>query len=473
MIAWQGRAQQASNAQRPNIIFICTDDQAQWTMGCSGNSQAYTPNMDRLAREGIYFENAFATTPVCSPARTSILTGQYASEYKIYDFIPKPGHKLYDPNNDIGLKASAITFAEVLKREGYRTGLVGKWHQGHWAGKPDLEFHPTKYGFEYFMGLPDGGCDPENPELEKDGKLQRFKGYSSDVLTTDALEYIRANRTQPFLLCINYRAPHSPWLPVDPVDYAPYRNIEPAIPNPDYPDLDVDKVKKKMKEYLASVSEVDRNLGMILDELDKSGISNNTVVIFTSDHGYNMGHNGIEHKGNGIWITRTKHPATQNLAENSRPNLYDNSLRVPALIRWPAAIKPGSVSVRTISHLDWFPTFAEIAGAKIPADKIVRGKSIVPLWSRKVKKWNDDFYAEYSMIQYSKAYMRAYRTPKWKLVKDFLDPQRDELYNLEKDPGERHNLMGKADPEIKKITAELSNKILLNMKKTGDELYQP
>src|SRR5690606_10958766 len=123
-------SQETADVGKPNIIFIYTDDQADWTTGFSGNTQAYTPNIDRLARDGMYFKNAFVTTPVCSPARASLMTSQYASEYGILDFIPQPGHKLYNPDKPVGLDTSSITFAEVLQGERYTTGLIGKWHLG-------------------------------------------------------------------------------------------------------------------------------------------------------------------------------------------------------------------------------------------------------------------------------------------------------------------------------------------------------
>lgn len=465
----QGRAQH----QRPNIIFVYTDDQADWTTGVSGNKQSHTPNIDRLAHEGLYFKNAFVTTPVCSPARASLMTSQYASEYGILDFIPQPGHKLFDPDKPLGLDTASVTFAEVLQKAGYATGLIGKWHLGDWLETADKRFHPTNNGFDYFMGITGGGTSPDNPLLEKDGNVQRFQGLTVDILTGEALDFIDRNQENPFLLCLNYRSPHGAWLPVAPEDWAPYEQLDIEVPDPDYPDLDIPKVKKRMKEYLASVSGVDRSVGKLLAKLEAAGLDENTVIIFTSDHGYNMGHNGIEHKGNGIWITKTRHPATENLAANSRPNLYDNSLRVPALVRWPAKIQPGKVVTETISSLDWYPTIVALAGGELPRSQPIRGRDLQPfLLGKKVRKWDNDVYAEYSMINYSRAYMRAYRTPEWKLVKDFLDPSRDELYHLAVDPDEHHNLVGETGKEANKMKAVLTKKILRQMAELNDPLRQ-
>ena len=430
----------ANEKLRPNILFVYTDDQAAWTLGASGNPQAHTPNMDRLVREGAYLVNSFVTTPVCSPARASSMTSRYATEYAILDFIPHPGHVLYDPGKIVGLDGDSVTFPEVLQAAGYTTGLVGKWHLGDWTQTDSREFHPTSHGFDYFMGLTGGGTSPDNPILEKDGKEREFKGLTTNILTDHAIEFLHANADKPFLLCVHYRAPHSRWLPVADADWEPYADLDPVIPNPDYPDLNVKRVKQRMREYLASVSGVDRNLGRLLATLEKLELEQRTIVLFSSDHGYNMGHNGIEHKGNGIWITNTRPPATKNVASKYRPNLYDNSLKVPAIVKWPGVVKPGTVIEENTSSLDWYPTIVAMAGASLPQNHRIRGRDLGPLLKgEKVEGWDQDFYSEYSMINYCRAYMRCYRTPQWKLVRDFLNPERHELYDLVHDRAESTN----------------------------------
>ena len=310
-----------SQNKKPNIIFIYSDDQALWTLGFSGNFNAHTPNLDRLAHEGAFLKNSFVTTPVCSPARASLMTGQYASEYGILDFIPQPGHVLYDPKNPIGLNPESTTFAEVLQKNGYTTGLIGKWHLGDWTEKNDKKYHPTNHGFDYFMGLTGGGTSPVDAPLEKNGVVKKFKGLTTDILTDEAITFIEDNKSKPFLISLNYRAPHAEWLPVAPEDWAPYDSIDPILPNPNYPDLDKEKVKRKMREYLASVTGVDRNIGRVLNVLDSLRLSQNTIVIFSSDHGYNMGHNGIEHKGNGVWITKSLPEGTKNVPAKKEAQL--------------------------------------------------------------------------------------------------------------------------------------------------------
>lgn len=457
--------------EKPNIVFIYSDDQALWTLGASGNVNAHTPNLDRLADEGAYLKNSFVTTPVCSPARASILTSQYASEYGILDFIPQPGHVLYDPQNPIGLDPASTTFAEVLQESGYATGLIGKWHLGDWIETKDKKYHPTNHGFDYFMGLTGGGTTPIDPPLEKNGHVRNFKGLTTDILTDDAITFIEKNKSKPFLLCLNYRAPHAEWLPVAPEDWVPYDSLDPIIPNPDYPDLDTEKVKRKMREYLASATGVDRNVGRVLKVLDSLHLTQNTIVIFSSDHGYNMGHNGIEQKGNGVWITKSLPKGTKNVPAKRRPNLYDNSLKVPSIVKWPNLIVPGTIINETTTNLDWYPTILEMAGVEIPQNKITRGRSILPiLKGDKVVNWNNDFYSEYSMINYAKAYLRSYRTPDWKLIKDFNNPERDELYNISMDPQENINMIYDSRKEIKVIIEKLEHKIIEEMKTLNDPL---
>jgi len=474
----------AAAPSRPNIVFIVTDDQAPWAMGCAARDRghgevpaAVTPNMDRLAREGARLTHCFCATPVCSPARASLATGRYASEFGIQDFIPHPGHKLFDPDHQVALDPDeSVTFAEVLQSNGYHTGLVGKWHLGDWTEPGHERFHPTKHGFDYFMGLTSGGTSPADPTLEEEGVVRDFKGLTTDILADHALEFIEnaSSSPKPFLLCWHTRAPHGAWLPVAPEDWEPYESLDPAIP--EYPDLDVEDVKRDMREYLASVAGVDRNLGRVLDRLDTLKLSQRTIVIFTSDHGYNMGHNGIWHKGNGIWATRTKppgqvHRGTRVISPKYRPNMYDLSLKVPALVRWPGVVEPGTVIDDTVTHLDLFPTLLAMASAEAPQGVTIRGRDLTPLLKgHRPDDWDQDAYAEYSMINYVVATMRCYRTPRYKLICDFHNSGRDELYDLLADPAETTNLIRDPDPAIQAAVADLNAKILAKMQENGDPL---
>ena len=444
-------------AERPNIVFLFTDDQAPWALGAAGHPHAITPNMDRLVREGAYLRNAFTVTPVCSPSRASLMTSRYGTELGITEWI----HPRREP--ELGLDPKTVTWPEVLQKQGYATGLVGKWH----LGVPD-RFHPTKTGFDYFMGFRTGGNVPKNPTLEKDGKQQKFKGFLPDILTDHALEFVRKNKDGPFLLCLHYRAPHARWLPVPEDDWAPFKNLDPKLPHPDYPKLDVKRVKRVTREYLASVKSVDTSVGRILKALDDMKLTERTIIIFTSDHGYNMGHNGIWHKGNGHWILTDPPPAVANIPRGQRPNMYDTSIRVPAIVRWPGHIKPSTTIDETISNLDWYPTILAMTGAKPPAGETIRGRNFLPLLEGNKIAWENDFYAQYSTHHQTRTQMRMYRTGDWKLIRDFLNPGRDELYDLKNDPEERKNLIDVDSAEVKQVIAQLHAKLLAKMREIDD-----
>ncbi|QDU95317.1 sulfatase-like hydrolase/transferase [Lignipirellula cremea] len=448
---------------RPNILFLLADDQAPWALGAAGHRHAKTPSMDRLAREGAYLVNAFTTTPVCSPSRASLMTSRYGTELGITDWI-RPG-----PEDNLGLDPKTVTWPEVLQAAGYKTGLVGKWHLGD---KP--QFHPQKTGFDYFMGFLGGGNSPVNPKLEKDGETRKFEGLTPDILTDHAIEFIRTNKADPFLLCVHYRAPHARWLPVADADWEPFEELNPTIPNPDYPKLDVERVKKMTREYLASVASVDRNVGRILQTLDEEKLADKTVVIYTSDHGYNMGHNGIWHKGNGHWVLTEPPAAEPNIPKGQRPNMYDNSIRVPTLVRWPGVVKPGLVVESTVGNLDWYPTLVAIAGAQLPPGEKIRGRDIGSvLRGSPPADWENDSYAEYSTHHQSHTHMRMYRTAQWKLIRDFLNPDRDELYDLVDDPAEQKNLIHSDLPEVTQAISELDAKIRQKMDQIGDKTKRP
>lgn len=452
----------AERAAQPNILFIMTDDQAPWAIGVSGNEQAITPNLDVLFHSGAYLKNSYTVTPVCSPSRAALLTSHYGSELGITDWI----NAKVEPG--LGLNPGTPTWPQLLVKAGYKTGLIGKWHLGD-----DNSQYPTAFGYQTFMGFRGGGTSVKDPQLEKDGKLQDFKGLTVDILTNEAIAFVRANAKRPFALSLHYRSPHAPWLPVTDEDGAPYKTREIELPQPDYPQLDVAKTTRMMREYLSSVRGVDRNVGRLLEALDELKLTDNTIVIFTSDHGYNMGHNGIWHKGNGHWALVASPAGTKNVPTGQRPNMYDNSLRVPTAVRWPGVIEPGTIVTKTVTNLDWFPTLLAMAGVELPDNLGLRGRNLMPvLQGTPPDDWNNDLYAEYSTHHQSRTHMRAYRTDRWKLVRDYLNPERDELYDLEADPAETTNLIASDKPEVKAAIADLQTKLTASMKATGDKLLE-
>ncbi len=340
--AQAGHAQTAND--RPNLIAIVTDDQGRWGMGAYGNRQVHTPNMDRLAREGALFTNAFTVTPVCSPSRACYMSGLWPTQVGITDFLSPQ-----EQNEGLGLNAPI--WPQVLKEAGYRTAMIGKWHLG---AQP--QFHPTKKGFDHFMGFLGGGTTPMNALLEVKGKETRTEGPLPDVLVSDAIEFIKADRQQPFAVCLHFRAPHLPYGPVPEQDSAHYRGME--IDVPQLPGLDIASLKRTTAEYYASISSVDRNLGRLLATLDELKLADNTLIFFTSDHGYNEGRHYIKTKGNGQfgWPAASTGPR--------RPNMWDTSVRVPLLARWPKVIKPGTRIDHLVTNLDMYRTVLGALGVQ-------------------------------------------------------------------------------------------------------------
>jgi len=449
---------------KPNVIFILTDDQADWTLGVSGNEQSITPNMDRLAKEGVYLKNAYTVTPVCSPSRASLITSHYGHELGITDWINETGkNSLRGGEPTLGLDSTLTTWPELFQKAGYVTGLIGKWHLGYLD-----EFHPTVQGYNIFRGFRGGGTSTKDPLLEIDGKQVKCWGLTEDILGNLAIQFINENKEHPFCLSLHTRAPHTAYLPVSEEDMAPYKDKKLKIPNPDFLDLNVELVQKLMPEYLASVRSIDRNLGRVLAVLDSTGLAENTIVILTSDHGYNIGHHGVWHKGNARWVLNKPVQALPNIPENQRPNMFDTSIKVPALIRWPGKIKPGMEVFQTITNLDWFPTLLSLAGIRKPKDLKISGRDFSPFLFGKTVGWNNDFYAEYSTHHQSTTHMRMYRTADYKLIRDFLNPARDEFYDLKNDSLEMNNLINANSSEIQRKIKKLHKKIISRMKDIKD-----
>lgn len=442
-------------AQRPNILFIITDDQGAWTMGCSGNKDALTPNMDRLANEGVRLSNAFTVTPVCSPSRVATITGRYSSEFGILDWInPKA-----EPEK--GLDPAAVTWPKLLEQAGYRTGLVGKWHLG---SQP--KFHPTKFGYSHFAGFLEGGVATKDPILEFEGETKKRVGLTGDLLTEQALQFIQSasqDIEKPWCLSLHYRSPHAAYLPVDEEIWKQFEHKEVSVI--DYPDLDRELVTKHLREYHASIAEVDRNLGKILRLLDDRHLANQTLVIFTSDHGYNLGHHGLEFKGNAHWRLRHKvEPQWPDINVQRRPNMFDTSLRVPALLRLPSQIPGGKKVDFWTTNLDWFPTICEAVGITLEEQsEKLRGQSIWPIVSSETKNPKPtsprELFFEYSMRHGSTVDMRAVRTERWKFMRDRHNVGRRELYDLQSDPDELQDLSSSSNLEIVDVVAALDTKL--------------
>ena len=415
-----------AQSERFNLVYVMTDDQAPWTLGAYGNRESITPNMGRIAKEGALFRNAFTVTPVCSPSRVGFLTGLYGTQVGITDWIA--------PNEDaagLGLPATATTWPAVLQKNGYRTALLGKWHLG--STPP---FHPTKRGFDHFYGFLGGGNQPLDPTLEVNGKPEKLKGSLPDLLTDEALRFVEANKAKPFALVLHFRAPHTPYAPVLPEDSEPFAKLDPTIPA--FKGLDVAQTKRFYREYYASVHSVDRNLGRLLAQLDQLDLTRKTIVIFTSDHGYNIGQHGIHTKGNGYWMLGGGNGP-------KRPNMWDTSLRIPLLVRWPGVVKAGSEISEPVMNLDLLPSVLGMLRVALPQGLTQNGLDFSPLLrGEKTATWRDAVYGQYDLHNGGLAFMRMIRTNDWKLVRHHHQYQMDELYDLKNDPDEARNLYNNA-----------------------------
>jgi arylsulfatase A-like enzyme len=474
---------------RPNIVFIMCDDHAAPAISAYGGflaGVAKTPNIDRLAKEGMRFDNCFCTNSICTPSRAVILTGKYSH---------KNGVKTLDDDFD----GSQVTFPKLLQKAGYYTGVIGKWH---------LKTEPT--GFDYYNVLPGQG-DYFDPVLKEKGKAwqegeeggQIHKGYVTDVITDISLDFLKNRpKDKPFCLLYQHKAPHDMW-EYDEKHAHLYEGID--IPEPDnlfddysnrgeaikrttqkigmeetlflhdtqgdqFSDVaekleDLREKKKKeqsyqlfIKAFLRCVASIDDNVGRVLDYLDESDLAENTIVVYTSDQGFFLGEHGLFDKR----------------------FMYEESLRMPLVIRYPKGIKAGSVNDDIALNVDFAETFLDYAGISIP--KEMQGRSLRPLLEGKWREdWRDSMYYRYWMHlpHFRVAAHFGVRTKRYKLIYYYglpLDatgaspeptPPEWELFDLEKDPKEMNNIYD--NPAYAEIVKELKKELQKLRKELEDD----
>ncbi|NOU86004.1 sulfatase-like hydrolase/transferase [Paenibacillus sp. LMG 31460] len=407
--------------KRPNIVFILSDDQGAWAMGCAGNREVKTPNLDRLAASGVRFDNFFCTSPVCSPARASLLTGRIPSQHGVHDWIREGS---IGPNA-IEYLAGQPAYTEVLAENGYVCGLSGKWHLGD-------SVKPQK-GFTHWFVHQAGGSPYYNAPMIKDGQLYNEPAYVTDVITDDALQFLdwqaEDGERRPFYLSVHYTAPHSPWLngnhPQEFLDmYADCPGESCPLDTPRHPWLiknapGEDQPLESLRGYYASITAMDANIGRILDKLEELGLTDDTLVVFMGDNGFNFGHHGVFGKGNGTFPQ----------------NMYDTSVKVPAIFSHPARIPQGVVSDTMASGYDFMPTILEYAGVQDVALDGLPGHSFLPqlLGEPSAERENVVIYDEYGPV-------RMIRNKEWKYVHRYPYGSH-ELYHLANDPDEAMNLI--------------------------------
>jgi choline-sulfatase len=461
-----GKRNDYAEGNKPNVLFIVADDQGSWTLNSESSPNTYTPELDKLAAQGALMRNAFAVSAVCSPSRAALISSRYPSETGILDYIGE--------GSKVGMDTSLVIWPELFQNAGYKTVMVGKWHLGDVL----KAYFPEQRGFDRFSGFLKGGKQSRDPLVRMEGKDTVFNNqYTSDVLTDLAVNYIREFKEEPWLMCLHYWAPHAnttfpegykppyedrSWLPMKDEDLDHWRDIDLVLPDPDFPKLDSNRVRRMMREYYASVHSVDRNIGRIMKLLEDLNLEENTIIFFTSDHGYMMGHHGLWHKGNGRWITIDGKDPTGSYT-GDRPNMYDLSLRVPFIVRWPGHIDAGKKIEQTITFLDCYPTLLEMAGIEKPDDLVLRGNSFYPLLKGSNAELSDTIFAQYKTL-------RCIRTSDWKFVYHFSDTIKNEFYNLTNDPGEYNNVILASDKEIIQKKKEMMELLFLKMKEIDDSV---
>ena len=407
--------------RRPNVLFILSDDQGAWAMRCSGNAEIMTPSLDAIAASGIRCTDFFCVSPVCSPARASLLTGDIPSRHGVHDWI-RGGNTGPDR---VDYLAGQTLLTDHVAAAGWRCGMVGKWHLGA-SDVPHEHYvrwyaHPS--GMSPYFGVP----------MYDETRKVTVARYLTDEITDQALAFLadEASRAEPFWLSLNYTAPHYPWIDSHPREFTDLYADCAFASCPDEPphrwsahgNPATDEGHRRRREsligYFAATTAMDAGIGNVLRMVGAHGLRESTLVIFMSDNGMNCGHHGIWGKGNG-----------------TRPqNMYDTSVKVPCLIAQPERIAPG-VSNVLLSGYDVFPTLLDYLGIEDETTRPHPGRSFRALLDGdgRIDERDVVVFDEYGPV-------RMVRTREWKYVHRFPDGPH-ELYDIVRDAGERVNLVG-------------------------------
>lgn len=444
-----GQVTEEQGTKRPNVIFILADDQRQDMLSCQGNPYVRTPHLDRLAAEGCRFENAFTVSGVCSPSRANFFSGKYSHNCGAPQIIWK--------NNSFLL--NEIPFPALMHQEGYYASHIGKWHLGD-GQKP-------KPGYDHWAGFEWLGAY-FNTTVFIDGEMKQFEGFSDDILAGLAADKIRdlADAPQPFCMFVGLKAPHLPFS--YPERYETYLDgidiKEPESIDEDYdisgraPIMKTNVIRVRtfqaaiplfgswdnyVKSYYRSSQALDDAVGIILDALDNKGISEETIVIYSSDQGYTLGEHGMTEK----------HYA------------YEQVMRIPMIVRYPAMVKPGITPDEMVLNIDVAPTVLDLCGLDPPRD--MDGRSWRPIFQAaggEVDGWREDFLFEYWDFRPTLPSQLAVRSDQYKLITYQDHPER-ELYDLRTDPEENHNQI--RDPDYREVLAEMEGRLNRLISETG------
>jgi len=413
---------------RPNIVFVLVDDMGYADLGCMGAKDIKTPNIDRLAKEGLKFTDFYANAPVCTPTRTAFITGrwqqrvgfEWAMGFTAEQFRRIDGKLVPEPDiHSLGLPASETTIAEMLKSAGYATGAFGKWHLGY-----KDEFNPTRHGFDEYFGNLLGHADyyrynyfDGTYELRDGEKPVKAEGYLTDLISQRATQFIRKHAKQPFFCYVPYNAVHSPYQP-------PNRPL-PAVTKENMYD-------GTRRDYAAMLEKVDDGVGMMLAELEKQGILDNTLFVLSSDNG------------------------GERLSDNSplfnhKQTLWEGGIRVPCLMRWPAKLPKGKLVHQPAITVDLTATFLAAAGAAPPSGRNLDGINLLPILTGEAPQQERTFCWR---VNRSVRQQKAIRHGDWKYV---WDGGVDLLFNLKDDIGERRDLGYQNQAIASDLKARLKN----------------
>ncbi len=413
-----------ARSRRPNIVLILADDLGYGDLGCYGQTRIRTPNLDRMAAEGMRFTQAYAGSTVCAPSRCCLMTGFHT------------GHARTRGNKpiDLPLRPRDITVAEVLKSAGYRTGLFGKWSLGQLGSTG----YPTRKGFDEWFGYfsqlhahnyyPEHLLEQETDYLCKGNLGTQRKDYAPDLFTARALRFIEQQpASQPFFLHVCYTTPHA--------NNEMGRDTGNGMQIPSDAPYTAQSWPQPEKNFAAMITRMDADVGKLTAALQQKGLDGDTLVLFTSDNGPHRegGHDPRFFESSGP-------------LRGIKRDLTEGGIRVPAIVRWPAEIRAGQVSDSPWAFWDFLPTAAELANAAAPSG--LDGRSIVPALTGGKQKPHDDFYWEF----HESGFDQAVRTGDWKGTRKGLKSP-IELYNLAKDVGERNNVASANPDVVRKIEA--------------------
>ena len=418
------------DSPRPNFVIIFTDDQGYADLGCFGGDHVKTPNIDQMAAEGAKLTSFYVAGSVCTPSRAGLMTGCYPKRVGLASGVFLAGDKN-------GLNPDEVTIAEVLKSAGYRTGIFGKWHLGD-----QPEFLPTRQGFDEFFGLPYSHdihpfhlndkkySFPPLPLLEMETVIEKEPDadYLTKRFTERAVSFIEKHKDDPFFLYIPHPIPHRP------IHMSPpfMEGIPDVIKTKLEGETRID-YKTRDQIYNHAISEIDWSVGQILEALNKHGIDENTLVIFTSDNGPSIG-NAKPLKG-------------------GKGSTYEGGFRMPTVIRWPGKIPAGTANDEITTAMDLLPTFAKLAGAQIPSDRVIDGQDIAPVLTKNSATPHEAFF------YHSRDRLAAVRSGKWKLHLGAARRGKGKrgnsggLFDLEADIGETKNLAAKNPEIVEKLRA--------------------